>query len=318
MAELWHYLQNQFLNVTKESRKLAVIITNDHDSKLTAEAADPDILALSTRFNPLKVTLSTKYAGWIASTGIYKGETARVEQKLSVLSSAKIEEWDIQVQVVHTRDTPDYIAILPNYREPFQTGAIDQRIEQVRAFSTRLGGYPALAAVKTDVDTFLTELEGFRNTQQQKEELVGLASDEATDAVSAAMIMIYRNLGLLMDKFGNEPADVERFFEISLLQSTPPEDEPYVGTVGGGMTVNILEGGFLENTVFVLMNTGTTILRFCIADSAETACSTGIEVSAGGSETVTAAQLGYQPAWDFFNVTNLDPAIEGSYSAAMG
>ena len=318
MAEVWHYCQNQFLNVTKNNRKKAIIIANDHDSKLTAESADPDILALSTRFNPLKVILSTKYAGHIAKKGLYKGGTALVEQKLLDLSSTKIEDWDIQIQAVHKRDTPDYIAILPNYRIPFQSGGIDQRIEEVRALSERLAGYPALAAVKTDVDAFLTEMEDSRDTQQQKEEQVDLASDESDDAVRAVMIMMYKDLGSLMDKFGDEPTDVERFFEVSLLQSKPSEDEPFVGPIAGGETINLSDGGFDENTIFVGINTGTTTLKLCITDSASTACAEGAEILAGESKTLTAAELGYQPGWAFLNITNLDADNEGSYSVAMG
>jgi len=319
MAEsTWHYLQNQFYNVTKSNRKLAVIIANDHDSKLIAESADADILALSTRFNPLKVTLSEKYAGWVARKGLYKGETRRFELKLDELSADKIESWDIQIQAVHKRDSPDYVAILPNYREPFQTGGRDQRIEEVRALSDRLEGYAALAAVKTDVDTFLTEIEGIRNTQQQKEEQVGLASDEATDAVTASMVMAYRDLGALMDKFGEEPSDVERFYEIALLQSKPAEDEPFEGTIAGGETINLLEGGFDENTIFVVINTGTTTLKVCITDSATSSCGEGVEVLPGESKTLTAGELGYQPGWAFLNITNLDAENEGSYSVALG
>jgi len=302
MAEVWHFLQNQFLNVTKDSRKLAVIITNDHNSKLEAESSNPDIGPLYTRFNPLKTTLSTKYAGHIAKKGIYKGGTALVEQKLSELSSTKIEDWDIQIQAIHKRDTPDYITILPNYREPFQIGGIDQR----------------LAAVKTDVDAFLADLEGSRNTQQQKEEQVGLASDEADDAVRAAMVMMYRNLGVLMDLFGEEPTDIERFFEIELLQSKPPEDEPLVGPIGPAETLNLMEGGFDENTIFVAINTGTTIWKICITDSATNPCGEGVEVPAGESKTLTATEIGYQPGWAFLNITNLDAESEGSYSVAMG
>ncbi len=320
---IWHYLENQFQNVTKNNNKLSVIIANDHDSKLQAESGDPAILVFYNRFHPLKVDLSVKYALWVAAKGLYKGETARVEQKLAELSGTAIESWDIQVQVVHKRDTPDYIALLPNFRIPFQSGGIDLRIEELRGFSTRLDSYPALAAVKAEVDAFLAVLEGFRNVQQGKEETVGLTSDNLKSSKLASMIMAYRNLGGLMDKFGSNPSDVERFYELELLQQTPPEDELLLDIILGGVTLNLLAGGFDVSTFFNLTNTGATPLRFFITNSASgtwvpNATGDGmVEVAPGGNIIASASELGFMPGWTFFNVTNLDPAAEGSYSVSV-
>lgn len=110
-----HYLENQFLNVTKRNRKLAVIISNDHDSKLFAHSSDPDIMELFDRFHPTKTALSINYAGWTATKGVYKGETTRMNNKLKELTS-KSEDWDVQIQLVYKQGTPDYVAILPNRR----------------------------------------------------------------------------------------------------------------------------------------------------------------------------------------------------------
>jgi hypothetical protein len=322
-ASIWHYLENQFENVTKNNNKLSVIIANDHDSKLQAESGDPEILVFYNRFHPLKIDLSVKYGLWVAAKGLYKGETARVEQKLAVLSGTAIESWDIQVQVVHKRETPDYIALLPNFRIPFQSGGIDLRIEELRGFSTRLNSYAALAAVKAEVDAFLAVLEGFRNVQQGKEETVGLASDNLKASKLACMIMSYRNLGGLIDKFGSNPSDVERFYELELLQQTPLEDEPVLVVVPGGETLNLLEGGFDSASFFILINTGATPLRFFITNSASGTWVTNatgdgmVEIPAGGSETASASQLGFMPGWNFFNVTNLDNAVEGSCSVSV-
>lgn len=320
---IWHYLENQFENVTRNSNKLSVIIANDHDSKLQAESGDPEILVFYNRFHPLKIDLSIKYALWVAAKGLYKGETARVEQKLAELSGTAIESWDIQVQAVHIRGTPDYIALLPNFREPFQAGGMDIRIEELRAFSTRLDSYPALAGVKGEVDAFLAVLEGFRNVQQGKEQSVGLASDNLSSSKLACMIMAYRNLGGLMDKFGSNPSDVERFYELELLQQSPQEDEPILVIILGGLTLNLLNGGFTENTLFILVNTGATPLRFFITNSASgtwvpnPANDGMVEIPAGGNEIVSASQLGFMPGWKFFNVTNLDNAVEGSCSVSV-
>jgi hypothetical protein len=90
----------------------------------------------------------------------------------------------------------------------------------------------------------------------------------------------------------------------------------YTGTVAGGETVNIMEKEFTDDDEIELTNVGTTDLMFCLAPSAIDACADGITLASGTSQTVNASELG-DVSNTFLNVTNLDPATEGSYSVAM-
>ena len=90
---------------------------------------------------------------------------------------------------------------------------------------------------------------------------------------------------------------------------------PLEGTVDGGATKNIMDGGFDDETNFLLQNTGTVSLTFCRASAGDVACSEGQAVEPGEEVEVVAADLG---TGNFLNVTNPDSAGEaGSYKVTV-
>jgi len=91
--------------------------------------------------------------------------------------------------------------------------------------------------------------------------------------------------------------------------------ETIEGTVDGGATVNIMDGGFDDETTFKLQNTGPVTLTFCRASAGDVACTEGTVVDSGAETTLVAADLG---TGSFLNVTNPDPAAEtGSYKVKI-
>ena len=90
---------------------------------------------------------------------------------------------------------------------------------------------------------------------------------------------------------------------------------PLEGTVDGGATKNIMDGGFDDETNFLLQNTGAVSLIFCRASAGDVACSEGQAVEPGEEVEVVAADLG---TGNFLNVTNPDSAGEaGSYKVTV-
>jgi len=222
---IWHYLENQFDNATSDSYKRANILGKDHLSKLAAEQSDPDIAFLFERFQPVLTNFVNAYSGWLKEKGIYKGWTQRMDEIQDVLSSTKIAEWDNKIKAELGEDSPEQTTLLPNGRKPFQTGGRDARIQEVKGLSKRLEDFPALAAVKADVDTFVAQMDSIRNNQQQKEDLVEKTSDELEKMRKAMMIMMYGNLGRLMDKYMDGPLVIDRFFELQLIRETGKDEE---------------------------------------------------------------------------------------------
>lgn len=216
----WHYLSNQFEQATRGSFKRCNILNNDHLSKLTSEQIDPVIGALVARTAPLSTAYSSSYSAWISANGTYKGHTMLFDNMLSELSSLKIKQWDIQIQAQYLEGTPVYVMLLPNRRGPFQEGTKDDRLSEVEALAQRLMAYPALAATQMDVNTFATDLRMARDNQQQKEQLVAMASDVLELARLALCTMMYGNLGVLMDKYRDTPDMIENFWQLDLIRRT--------------------------------------------------------------------------------------------------
>jgi len=314
----WHFAENQFDNCTKQSKKRMNRISSDHDSKLQAESSDPDILVLFNRFNPLRTAYSNSYTASISANAIYKGKTAFFESLEKELSETKIEDWDIQIQVVYKKGTPTYIELLPRGREPFQKGTRDQKIEEVLALGNRLTPHPALAATKMDVDAFGISMKDARNVQQQNEVLVAQTSDllELQRIISANMM--YGDLGILMDKFRDNPTQIERFFDLEAIRQTGAEEEEMrEGPIAGGDSLNAFSGGFIDITEFLFANPGITNLAYFTSNTADGVyAGVGVEVAPGTSVTKKAIEIG-DSGNTFLNVTNLDPDNQGNYSITM-
>jgi len=106
-----------------------------------------------------------------------------------LLSGDKIEDFDIRVQVVYKRGTPQYAALFPNFRIPFQSGGYDERIAKLKALAEGMNGDPALAIIKADADAFFTlifdareeqkDLEGSKNFVSGELELLRIVTAQA-------------------------------------------------------------------------------------------------------------------------------------------
>jgi len=314
MAE-WSFLQNQFDNSTKESYVLMLILGSDHLSKLKVQNSDPEIDALYQRTDPLTNHFQRAYTIWKNAIGTRKGATLKVDQMLNELSGLRIKQWDISVQGHYLEGTPDYMAILPNRRGPFQSGGIDERIIAVNGLADRLLNYPALAATQAAVDAFLNQLKAARDDQQGKEQLIAQGSDDLEQARLKLAVMMYGNLGVLMDKYRETPDYINNYWEVSLMQARRPSVREFDGDVAPEATVNIT-GVVGPNAKVMLNNTGHAELRFCLATEAGTACATGVTVQPGQAAQVMRADLG-DAAASKLNVTNLSVDAQGTYNVEV-
>lgn len=314
MAE-WSYLQNQFDNSTQGSFALMLELGNDHIAKLEAQQVDPDIAALLARTQPLQVDYGKVYTTWKSATAVRKGATLKIDLLLAELSSLKIKQWDIQIQGQYLDGTPEYMTLLPEKRGPFQKGSKDERINAVEALHLRLGNYSTLATTQADVNSFMTDLVDARDMQQQKEQLIAHGSDDLEKARVELATMMYGNLGVLMDKYRNTPDYINNFWEVSLMQNTPPPTREFGGTVAADTTVNLTQT-VGPNAKVVLTNAGYTVLTFCLAATNADACATGVKVQPGDTLQVERASLG-EDADANLNVTNMSPDAEGAYSVEV-
>lgn len=312
----WHFLNNQFDNATETSFRLMLTVTNDHYAKLLAQQADPDILILLNRTAPVHDLYLQRYSGWKGERAFYKGATQTVDTMLESLSGQLARQWDTAIMVQYDLGTTEHTVLLPSGREPLQQGTKDERIAAVKTLGDSLDAYPPLATLKGTVDGFYSTIKAARDAQQMREQTSTQASTDLEVTRKAIATMMYRNLGSLMDKFGETPDNILNYFEVSLLQqhpSKPPTEEEYSGTVAPSSTVNILQGIATSATV-ILTNTGTVPLNFCESSAADLACGIDSLVLAPGAVIEAKANTFNNPENSFLNVTNNDATTEGSYN----
>lgn len=314
-TETWHYLINTFDVTTQNSRKLMIVIAADHLAKLSAMKSDPDIAKLYERFAPLNQTFSDAYAAWLSAKGLYKGETSRVQVMIDELSSTKLKQWNVKIQNQYLEGTPDYTAILPGGRTAFLTGAKDTRITELKGLRDRLNKYPKLEELKNEVETFMQSLEDARNHQQETEQSVDQLSLQLEQTRKVTALMLYRNLGALMDKFGNDTRKILAFYEVEQLRAAAAKEyEPVTGVIAPGAVVTVIDKGVTDDTEFYIFNTGKAVLKFWTTSSAGSAdIPAGIEIPPGAEKTVTASEIG-KPGSTMLVAMNLDAKTEGSYS----
>jgi hypothetical protein len=319
----WHYQENQFDNITKRNNLRMVIVTNDHHSRLKAQQMDPEILELLTRTTPYHEAFLDAYTASKSAIALRKSATQGVNNKLKLLRSTKLRQWDAMVEVSFLSGTEEYIAIFPNGLTAFHTSKIDQTVSLLDGLQERMGAYAVLSAVQFEVGTFKTELEDIRDAQQGKEQIIEQSSTLLEQArVNLARIM-YGNLGRLMDKYRDTPDFIGNYWELRWLRSAnasssaPPKVEEFSGSVAAGETVNITSN-VQGVSALVVANTGTVPLVFCASADATTACGTeeSLLLQPGAVYEATDSELNglNNP---YLNVTNNDAATEGSYNVEI-
>lgn len=313
MSGKWHYLSNQILVATEGSFKLMLILLKDHAAKLRGGSTDPDIDVLRARFDPIEEAYLDALSLWTNAKAFYKGATLAFEILLKELSSKKIRDWDVQIQVVYSKDTEEYISLLPNGRNPFQKGSYEIIISHVGALAKTLALYPVLAATKTDVENFYAQLLSTRETQQVKEALVKSKSEALEKARVEAAVTMYGNLGVLMDKFRYNTEHVKRFFELHLIKSPPKDKNTFSGELAGG-DMGVAVSGIKDKNVFTLYNNGDTpLLFFTSANATDAVNGAGFRLEPHTSTAKTALELG-DAGNKFLKVKNLSENIQGTWA----
>ena len=290
--EPWSFIENPFLNATDSSFRRSVKISHLHLAALQAMSAeDPEIAEMAIIFDPVNETLNSAYDSHKAQQGAQEGDTLSVNQQLRLLSNPKIRLWDIRIQNVYASDTAKYKALLPQHRKPFQTGAQLSRINAVNTLAMAMGTDPLLASLKTEINTFYTQINTAYSSQQGAITSTRSLSDDVEDARVAMCIAMYRNLGKLMAKFAGKPTDIVKFFPLDLIRKAQQVD--FTSSVKPHTVSFIVKRTLSESDKVKLINDGDATLRFYLGDS-KTAMpgSEFVEITPKKETTVDATALG--------------------------
>jgi hypothetical protein len=310
----WQAEQNQFDNCTKQSKKRMNIISSDHNAKLLAQIADHEILVLYDFFHPKYLSFTAKYSEWKLLKAAYKGATQATENLLKELASDKIENWDIRIQVVYRKGTPEYLALIPNGRKPFQSLAYELRLSAVETLISSIGDDVALVPLKTDVEAFYALIVAARDNQQGKEGLVdSLSVQLEQERVDCSQAMYY-TLGGLMQKYYQNTELISGFYDMDNIRQTGKDEEepaePYILSIE---PLETKEAGitFDDTTRFLFTNTGAVPLTIFTDGSTPEVPANPFILNAGEETEKLATELG-EAENRYLYILNNNPDLSGS------
>jgi hypothetical protein len=278
---MWKYTNNQFLTVAEKSYKKGLILSNYHNAALlkfkTSNPTDTDIDKLYTRYNPLAQALATAYQQWKGLGGVKEASTLNLDQLLATIPT-KLNVWDPAIQGKFIKTTPEYKAILPNGRSGLTRGNKEDKVIAVKTLSESLNGITSLAAIKTQIDTFYAQILAARTTQLGSKSAMNQGSDAVSVAIESCMIMQYRNLGLLIDKYADNADLIESFFDLQTLQESTQTS--FTGTLDPAENEAVLVHTFMTEDELRLKIIGDAAAKFYLSNTTNGTNSTAVEVAA--------------------------------------
>ena len=224
------YLRNFFDNATKYSMRRMVSMSRDHHDKLRFFAGnDPNIMNYYQLFLPAYQKFMTIYSNYASVRAQYRSCTIRVENKYVELIQ-KIKHWDVKIMNVYMDDTPEYASILPNKRNPFQSGSYESRAAEIKMLDLNLNNYPLLNTVQQDVQAFYSDLEQLRTEQQGLEASEVEHSNNLEEARLSLAKKMHGVFGGLLLLYHDDSIQIDKFYERKYFESSQPSQQAIIYT----------------------------------------------------------------------------------------
>jgi hypothetical protein len=300
--KIWLFLTNPFLTAAKRAYSIALKISTYHDAQLLAHNSDAFFAGLYASYHPLHLAISTAYSNWKSQGGTQKGSTLTVNQLLDLLNKSKLNTWEYAIMGVYQKGTPGYVALFPQGRAPFSKGSKESRIAAVKQLGTSLTGIAALATTKTDVDAFFAQLSTNRGTQLGNKGTTENKSDALDAAIKTAMIDMFANYGLMVNRFKTDPSVIEPYFDIDTIRNQ--EQLIFVKSVAAKGKSNLMKHTFAATDSIKITNDGTVSLQFYLTNTVDgDPISQKVVVEPSVTQTFVITDLGTIDS-TFLNVSN--------------
>lgn len=315
MERQWSFLNNTMEESTRGSFRLGLRISRIHYEKLHARNSNAAILALENSYKPFDLDYRAKYSAWKSQERQQLVDSATLTGKFLKLSNEKINGWDASIQVVYPKGSARYNTMLGDGHAPFQKGTQSEKIEAIASLSTNIGADVALAAVKTDVDNFIIEINGAYDTQKSSIDNTGTKSDALEISRLAMCGAQYNDLGGLMtiNNTAGHPELTGDYFDLLSIRNI--KQMLFQGTMKTNNIHNIVQRTLAATDQLLLENDGITELRFYLSTVKNGAIGAIFKtVAAGTSLTVSAADLGDVATMHFLMAYNPDDTDKGHFT----
>jgi hypothetical protein len=319
MKRSWIFLTNPFIVATNGSyskmKQIGDVTLAALAARVPTPPADDIFSQLLTALTPLVQAYDDVYAAWVNQQGATKGQTQTLNDLLDELRSQKIEDWDLAIQNVYRQKTPQYMALLPRHRAPFQSGSQQQRITAVAALSLAIGTDAALQTLKTDVDAFYDELTAALNNQKGGKSIKSASSSEVEAERIALGTGLYGVLGRLMDYYKEMPETIADIIPVDALRNN--EQTIFQHDVKGGVTRLVFTRTLEDGESLKCVNRGNTALQLALVHEKNDAMpETAYTLHPNEEELVTPEVLGAKGN-RFLIVKNLSTTEKGAYTITL-
>lgn len=318
----WRYVFNTFESNTRDSNVIMLSLSSDTHAKLKNEEANPVIAAILADYEPAFFAYRDLSEQYSIKSGEYEGTTLGFEEYLDQMPP-KLKEWEGIIRAIYNEDTPEEKAIFPNKRVPFESGTYEKRLEALGALKTKVTNDPALAGAVTSVTSFYNAASGARLVQQMTEGAVGQLSDLRENQRLLLSEELMGVLGELISLYRHDLAQVERYFDLSLLTDSNTAPTAYVreGTIPspGIETIDTADIPGTASSLIKLENPGNSTNRYYFTDAEGNPPGPStpyVDVQPGQVITKTAGQLGLGGANSVFVVQNAG-MVPGQWKATI-
>ncbi len=236
MSSLSKYAENQFDSATTGRLPLMSELLDSTLPRITAAAllhpalapAQTAIAAAVASWNTAESTATNTFAAQVSATYAFTDRLQSLTRKPNADTNSPLETWDSTIRSIIAYNGPTYLYLLPKGRETLTAGTLDEQLDALRDFGTRLSeqvGKPALIALGNTVTSWSTATRALRTSQTTKM----TAADNAQNAMEplrvASADALYGMTGLGMSVFQADPAQVDTLFDINVLR-TPVQPVP--------------------------------------------------------------------------------------------
>ena len=166
-AETSHYLENQFLSATRQSRKRCRTIADDHHAKLNTLATSGFVVTLQGLWTPVYTAWNTAYNTWRNTLAARRACTQKMDNLTAELmvtppagGRSRLDEWEGRVAGLFGANDPLYQHFFPEGRAPFNRGGRDAVIAELLNLAARFSAKgPELAGAAMSLQSQVDALD---------------------------------------------------------------------------------------------------------------------------------------------------------------
>lgn len=269
-------------------------MARDHFDKLGRQATDdPQFQPLLDFGKPYYDRFVEQYRSGKTESATYRMRTQAFEDMMEELRGKRVRNWDVRVQVKYDIESPEYAAIFPEGRAPFQKGAYDLRINETFSLADRLQAFSDLSELEGEVREFAKKADELRSLQQGEETVEQGNSSELERTRKALAQAMHGIFGRLLGIYFDRPEEVEKFYELKYFKYSKVKDEEEKPRISlslelpAGEATKVLEEELKAGDLVRILNEGD----FAFEVSFENEESTTIVVAAG-QDVVLEAKAG--------------------------